>query len=92
LRHTFGTQAIRVLKIHEVQQLMGHRHIATTERYLHYAPDRDIANRLTALWDGPVQPEARNPEASNADRREGSHIPVGSKEGASESRLGAQRT
>ncbi|MGP0101221.1 MAG: tyrosine-type recombinase/integrase [Solirubrobacteraceae bacterium] len=51
LRHTFGTQAIRVLKIHEVQQLMGHRHIATTERYLHYAPDRDIAHRLTALWE-----------------------------------------
>lgn len=52
LRHTFGTQAIRVLKIHEVQQLMGHRHIATTERYLHYAPDREIANKLSTLWEG----------------------------------------
>lgn len=51
LRHTFGTQAIRVLKIHEVQQLMGHRHIATTERYLHYAPDAATAQKLTALWD-----------------------------------------
>jgi integrase len=32
LRHTFGTQAIRGFKIHEVQRLMGHRHITTTER------------------------------------------------------------
>lgn len=51
LRHTFGTQAIRVLKIHEVQLLMGHRHIATTERYLHYAPDREIAKKLSTLWE-----------------------------------------
>ena len=50
LRHTFGTQAIRVFKIHEVQRLMGHRHITTTERYLHYAPDSDGAARLTDLW------------------------------------------
>ena len=37
LRHTFGTQAIRKFKIHEVQRMMGHRHITTTERYLHHA-------------------------------------------------------
>lgn len=40
VRHTFGTQAIRRFKIHEVQRLMGHRHIRTTEIYLHYAPTR----------------------------------------------------
>jgi integrase len=34
LRHTFGTQAIRVFKIHEVQQMTGHRRITTTERHL----------------------------------------------------------
>jgi integrase len=50
LRHTFGTQAIRKFKIHEVQQMMGHRHITTTERYLHYAPDPDGASKLTELW------------------------------------------
>lgn len=50
LRHTFGTQAIRVFRIHEVQRLMGHRHITTTERYLHYAPDTDAAAKLTELW------------------------------------------
>jgi integrase len=51
LRHTFGTQAIRRFKVHEVQRLMGHRHITTTERYLHYAPDTDAAAILTSLWD-----------------------------------------
>jgi integrase len=50
LRHTFGTQAIRVFKIHEVQRMMGHRHITTTERYLHYTPDSEGAAKLTALW------------------------------------------
>jgi hypothetical protein len=29
----------------------GHRHIATTERYLHHAPDPDMAARLSGLWD-----------------------------------------
>jgi integrase len=32
LRHSFGTQAIRVFNIYEVQRMMGHRHITTTER------------------------------------------------------------
>ena len=50
LRHTFGTQAIRVFKVHEVQRLMGHRHITTTERYLHYSPDAEGTAKLTALW------------------------------------------
>jgi integrase len=50
LRHTFGTQAIRVFKIHEVQRMMGHRHITTTERYLHYAADPEGSAKLTALW------------------------------------------
>jgi integrase len=52
LRHTFGTQAIRVFKVHEVQRMMGHRHITTTERYLHYSPDPDAAAKLSALWAG----------------------------------------
>ncbi len=50
LRHTFGTQAIRKFKIHEIQRIMGHRHITTTERYLHYASDADGAAKLTELW------------------------------------------
>jgi len=30
--------------------MMGHRHITTTERYLHYAPDPDAAAKLSRLW------------------------------------------
>jgi integrase len=51
LRHTFGTQAIREFRVHEVQRLMGHRHITTTEIYLHYAPDENAAARLSSLWE-----------------------------------------
>jgi integrase len=50
LRHSFGTQAIRVFNIYEVQRMMGHRSITTTERYLHYAPNPDAAAKLSALW------------------------------------------
>jgi integrase len=50
LRHSFGTQAIRAFNIYEVQRMMGHRHITTTGRYLHYAPDPDAAAKLSGLW------------------------------------------
>ena len=50
LRHSFGTQAIRAFNIYEVQRMMGHRHITTTERYLHYSPDPDAGAKLSALW------------------------------------------
>jgi integrase len=50
LRHTFGTQAIRKFKIHEVQRMMGHRHTTTTERYLHYTPDAEGSAKLTEIW------------------------------------------
>jgi hypothetical protein len=39
------------VNIYELQRLMGHRHITTTERYLHYAPDPNLAARLTGPWD-----------------------------------------
>jgi integrase len=50
LRHSFGTQAIRAFNIYEVQRMMGHRHITTTERYLHYAPSPEAAAKLSGLW------------------------------------------
>jgi hypothetical protein len=50
LRHTFGTQAIRTFKIHDVQRMLGHRHVTTTEKYLHYAPDSEASAKLTELW------------------------------------------
>ena len=60
LRHSFGTQAIRAFNIHEVQRMMGHRHITTTERYLHYAPDPDAAAKLSGLWGGPAGEDGAN--------------------------------
>ncbi|MFZ0378177.1 MAG: tyrosine-type recombinase/integrase [Solirubrobacteraceae bacterium] len=50
LCHSFGTQAIRAFNMHEVQRMMGHRHITTTARYLHYAPDLDAAAKLSGVW------------------------------------------
>jgi integrase len=50
LRHSFGTQAIRAFNIYELQRMMGHRHITTTERYLHYAPNPEAAAKLSCLW------------------------------------------
>jgi integrase len=50
LRHSFGTRAIRAFNIYEVQRMMGHRRVTTTERYLHYAPDPDAAAKLSGLW------------------------------------------
>ncbi len=51
LRHSFGTRAIRPVDIYELQRLMGHRHMTTTERYLHYAPDPELAAKLSGPWD-----------------------------------------
>jgi integrase len=66
LRHTFGTQAIREFKIHELQRMMGHRHITTTERYLHYAPDAEASAKLTELW-GDRGARRRTPPSAAAD-------------------------
>ncbi len=68
LRHTFGTLAIRKFKIHEIQRMMGHRHITTTERYLHYAPDPEGVAKLTDLWGDRGAPGgATAPSGSPAD-------------------------
>lgn len=54
LRHTFGTMAIRAASIVDVQTWMGHADIATTRKYLHYAPQPDAAARLGALVSEPL--------------------------------------
>lgn len=66
LRHTFGTQAIRAFKIHEVQRMMGHRHITTTERYLHYTPDAEGTAKLTGLWGDRGARDSRTPPSAPA--------------------------
>jgi integrase len=79
LRHSFGTQAIRAFNIYEVQRMMGHRHITTTERYLHYAPDPDAAAKLSGLWGAPDGEEGANVVSI---RRAKLGEPMGSLEGA----------
>jgi hypothetical protein len=50
LRHTFGTLAARVLSGREVQELMGHADGRTTQRYLHYRPRTDEAQKLARAF------------------------------------------
>jgi hypothetical protein len=45
---------------------MGHAHITTTERYLHYAPDPTLAATLSGLW------ESDNPTENVVPLREAS--------------------
>jgi integrase len=47
LRHTFGTIAVRVFDVVEVQAFMGHENIQTTMRYVHYQPRHGAAQRFT---------------------------------------------
>lgn len=47
LRHCFGTLAVQVFPLVDVQAYMGHAHIATTMRYAHHVPKTDAARRFT---------------------------------------------
>ncbi|MCK9250676.1 MAG: site-specific integrase [Solirubrobacteraceae bacterium] len=50
LRHTFGTLAVRVFPVSDVQALMGHAHITTTMRYVHHVPQADAARKLSSVF------------------------------------------
>jgi integrase len=43
--------AVRAFPITDVQTWMGHADIATTRKYVHYAPQPDAAKRVGALVD-----------------------------------------
>jgi integrase len=47
LRHTFGTLAVQVFPLHDVQAYMGHADIQTTMRYAHHVPKHDAARLFT---------------------------------------------
>src|SRR5262249_39820364 len=47
LRHTFGTLAVQVFPLVDVQAYLGHAHIQTTMRYAHHVPKHDAAKRFT---------------------------------------------
>lgn len=48
LRHVFGTLAVRVFSLVDVQAYMGHADISTTMRYAHHVPREDAARRFSA--------------------------------------------
>lgn len=50
LRHVFGTMAVRAFPITDVQAMMGHADIGTTQRYLHHVPRHDAARRLSEAF------------------------------------------
>lgn len=53
LRHTFGTMAVQVFPLSDVQAYMGHADIATTMLYVHHTPEHAAADRLGRLVDDP---------------------------------------
>jgi integrase len=57
LRHVFGSLAINVASIVQVQAWMGHADIKTTMRYLHHKSRADDAQLLSAAF----RPEKREP-------------------------------
>ena len=49
LRHSFGTMAVQAFPVTDVRAMMGHADIGTTMRYVHYVPQHDAADKLSAL-------------------------------------------
>lgn len=58
LRHTFGSLAINVASIVQVQAWMGHADIKTTMRYLHHKSRATDARLLSAAFEPSVEEEA----------------------------------
>ena len=52
LRHTFGTLAVQIFPLSDVQAYMGHANIATTMVYVHHTPQHGAADRLEQLVSG----------------------------------------
>lgn len=70
LRHTFGTLAVQVWPVTDVQAFMGHRNIATTMRYVHHVPKHDAAERFSRfVASQTVSPLCPEPMTSGAGNR-----------------------
>jgi integrase len=57
LRHTFGTLAINRADPVQVQHWMGHAHLSTTMRYLHFRKRDDEADLLSGVFEPELGPE-----------------------------------
>jgi integrase len=54
LRHTFGSLAVRELDSVNVQAILGHSKLSTTERYLHAKPRHDDVAKLNRAFAGDI--------------------------------------
>jgi integrase len=67
LRHVFGSTAVREFPLSDVQAMLGHAHVTTTMRYVHYRPGADDARRLESAFSGHAGDT--NPVADLAQKR-----------------------
>jgi integrase len=49
LRHSFGTLAVQIYPVTDVQVYMGHEKVETTMRYVHFVPKVDAAAKGSAF-------------------------------------------
>jgi integrase len=84
LRHSFGTTlAQRGVDVRTIQALMRHKRITTTEQYMAYRPQPELANQITRALDPqslpenvtPIRPRSTGAEATFLARLE-EEIPV----------------
>lgn len=78
LRHTFGTLAVQVWPVTDVQAYMGHADIKTTMRYVHHVPKHDAAERFSQFVAGQlapvdVSPISPEPPVSGISERNSAH-------------------
>jgi integrase len=66
LRHTFGSLAINVASIVQVQAWMGHADIKTTMRYLHHKSRADDARLLSAAFEPPPHDDSDEADEQQA--------------------------
>lgn len=77
LRHTMGTSlAMAGVDVVTIQAYLGHSDLATTRRYMHYAPAADEAARIGAAFAIGADPRASqigtsgpNPVSANVKER-----------------------
>lgn len=70
LRHTFGTLAVQVWPLSDVQAYMGHADIKTTMIYAHHQPKRDAAERFSRFVEGQLGVSPLCPEPTHSDTTE----------------------
>jgi integrase len=67
---SFGTLAVQVWPVTDVQAYMGHADIKTTMRYVHHVPKHDAAERFSRFVNGQLgvseQPRVRRSERISA--------------------------